>query len=107
MPSTPVCGRQQYDIDVFFNICLRQCCRERESGVYGTNAYFLATVAFDLIPLRVAPPAFFALFSYWAIGLHAGCATCVLAFLCEFRCSHLSRPHHLLRRACCAACKIA
>ena len=60
-------------------------CRERESGVYGTNAYFLATVAFDLVPLRVAPPAFFALLSYWAIGLHAGCATCVLAFLCEYQ----------------------
>ncbi len=57
------------------------CNREREAGVYGTNAYFVATVAFDLVPMRVAPPAFFAALSYWAIGLHAGCATCVLAFL--------------------------
>ena len=63
--------------------CDHFACREREAGVYGTNAYFLATVAFNLVPLRVAPPAFFALLSYWAIGLHAGCATCVLAFLCK------------------------
>eukprot|EP00208_Stichococcus_sp_RCC1054_P008188 CAMPEP_0206149676 /NCGR_PEP_ID=MMETSP1473-20131121/37907_1 /ASSEMBLY_ACC=CAM_ASM_001109 /TAXON_ID=1461547 /ORGANISM="Stichococcus sp, Strain RCC1054" /LENGTH=1805 /DNA_ID=CAMNT_0053547157 /DNA_START=182 /DNA_END=5600 /DNA_ORIENTATION=- len=55
--------------------------RERDAGVYTTNAYFLATAAFDLGPMRVAPPAFFAVLSYWAIGLHAGCATCVLCFL--------------------------
>lgn len=72
--------------------------------MYGTNAYFLATVAFDLIPLRVAPPAFFGLFSYWAIGLHAGCATCVLAFLCTCQCSTAIPTRHLLREACCDAC---
>ena len=49
--------------------------------MYGTNAHFAATVAFDLVPMRVAPPAFFALLAYWAIGLHAGCGSCVLAFL--------------------------
>lgn len=63
--------------------------------MYGTNAYFAATVAFDLVPMRVAPPAFFAALSYWAIGLHAGCATCVLAFL------GMSPSWRLVPHACC------
>lgn len=54
--------------------------RERGNGVYGASAYFLSVLLFDLIPLRVLPPMFFAIFSYWMIGLHEGCALCVLWF---------------------------
>jgi len=45
--------------------------RERASGVYGTNAYFTSVVLFDVIILRVMPPMFFAVFTYWMVGLHA------------------------------------
>eukprot|EP00223_Ostreococcus_mediterraneus_P005998 CAMPEP_0179689398 /NCGR_PEP_ID=MMETSP0936-20121108/3175_1 /TAXON_ID=548131 ORGANISM="Ostreococcus mediterraneus, Strain clade-D-RCC2573" /NCGR_SAMPLE_ID=MMETSP0936 /ASSEMBLY_ACC=CAM_ASM_000574 /LENGTH=1734 /DNA_ID=CAMNT_0021562003 /DNA_START=11 /DNA_END=5218 /DNA_ORIENTATION=- len=45
--------------------------RERASGVYGTNAYFTAVVLFDVIILRVIPPIFFAVVTYWMVGLHA------------------------------------
>ena len=47
-------------------------CRERGSGVYGTPAYFTATVLFDLIPMRVLPPCFFAAATYWMIGFRPG-----------------------------------
>ena len=47
-------------------------CRERASGVYGTPAYFTATVLFDLIPMRVLPPCFFAAATYWMIGFRPG-----------------------------------
>ncbi len=47
-------------------------CRERASGVYGTPAYFRATVLFDLIPMRVLPPCFFAAATYWMIGFRPG-----------------------------------
>ena len=47
-------------------------CRERASGVYGTPAYFTATVLFDLIPMRVLPPCFFAAATYWMVGLRPG-----------------------------------
>ncbi len=36
---------------------------------------------FDLLPLRVVPPFFFALFSYWVIGLHPSCGPCILWFV--------------------------
>ncbi|GFR46199.1 hypothetical protein Agub_g7730, partial [Astrephomene gubernaculifera] len=55
--------------------------RERASGVYGTPAYYAAVVLFDLLPLRVLPPTFFALLSYWMVGLHPACATCILWFI--------------------------
>ena len=37
-------------------------------------------LAFDLVPMRVLPPVFFAMFSYWSIGLHTKCVGCVLFF---------------------------
>lgn len=54
--------------------------RERDGGAYGTNAYFVAMLLFDLVPMRVLPPTFFAIFSYWSIGLHTKCVTCVITF---------------------------
>ncbi len=44
-------------------------------------AYFTAVVLFDVVPMRVLPPTFFALFSYWMVGLHPSCATCILWFI--------------------------
>lgn len=55
--------------------------RERDSGAYGTPAYFAAVVLFDLLPMRILPPTFFALFSYWMIGLHKSSAVCLLWFI--------------------------
>ncbi len=40
--------------------------------MYGTPAYFTATVLFDLIPMRVLPPCFFAVATYWMIGFRPG-----------------------------------
>lgn len=40
--------------------------------MYGTPAYFTATVLFDLIPMRVLPPCFFAAATYWMIGFRPG-----------------------------------
>jgi hypothetical protein len=40
----------------------------------------MQVVLFELLPLRVLPPFFFAIFSYWMIGLHPGCVACVLWF---------------------------
>ena len=57
----------QEDLDVVAFVC-----RERASGVYGTPAYFTATVLFDLIPMRVLPPCFFAAATYWMIGFRPG-----------------------------------
>ena len=54
--------------------------RERDGGAYGTNAYFVAVLLFDLVPMRMLPPTFFAMFSYWSIGLHTKCVACVLLF---------------------------
>ena len=54
--------------------------RERAAGAYGTAAYFTAVVLFDVLPMRVLPPAFFAAVSYPMIGLHPACAGCGLAF---------------------------
>eukprot|EP00210_Caulerpa_lentillifera_P005025 g4799.t1 len=54
--------------------------RERGNGVYGASAYFLSVLLFDLIPLRVLPPMFFSVLSYWMIDLHSGCALCILWF---------------------------
>lgn len=58
--------------------------RERDSGAYGTPAYFAAVVLFDLLPMRIIPPTFFALFSYWMIGLHKSSAVCLLWFIGAF-----------------------
>ncbi|KAF5834484.1 hypothetical protein DUNSADRAFT_8809 [Dunaliella salina] len=55
--------------------------RERDSGSYGSAAYYIAVVVFDLLPLRVLPPFFFALFAYWVVGLHPSCASCLLWFI--------------------------
>lgn len=40
--------------------------------MYGTPAYFTATVLFDLIPMRVPPPCLFAAATYWMIGFRPG-----------------------------------
>ncbi|KAK3261360.1 hypothetical protein CYMTET_29730 [Cymbomonas tetramitiformis] len=45
---------------------------ERASGLYNTPAYFTAIVLFDLVPLRVIPPTFWAFISYPMIGLRSG-----------------------------------
>lgn len=55
--------------------------RERGNGVYGTTAYFLSVLLFDLIPLRVLPPMFFAVLSYWMMDLHPNCASCIAYFI--------------------------
>lgn len=47
-------------------------CRERASGVYGTAAYFVATVAWDFLPMRIAPTALFAAVTYSVMGLRLG-----------------------------------
>ena len=54
--------------------------RERAAGTYRLPAYFSAVLLFDLLPLRMAPPLLFALITYPLIGLHSGCASCLLAF---------------------------
>lgn len=46
--------------------------RERSSGCYDTLAYFIAVVAFDILPLRLLPPALFSILSYPMIGLRSG-----------------------------------
>ena len=46
--------------------------RERSSGCYQTFAYFIAVVLFDILPLRLLPPALFSIVSYPMIGLRAG-----------------------------------
>jgi ABC-2 type transporter len=51
---------------------LRILCRERASGVYGTAAYFITTVGWDFLPMRVAPTALFAAVTYWVMGLRPG-----------------------------------
>lgn len=45
--------------------------RERAAGAYGTTSYFIANILFDVLPMRVLPPCFFALVSYWMVGLRA------------------------------------
>lgn len=46
--------------------------RERASGVYGTAAYFVTGVAWDFLPMRVAPTALFAAVTYPVMGLRPG-----------------------------------
>lgn len=58
-------------------------CRERDAGAYGTPAYYAAVLLFDIVPMRVVPPLFFAMFSYWMIGLHTQCTSCIFAFIGE------------------------
>ncbi len=58
-------------------------CRERNSGAYGTPAYYIATLLFDMVPMRVIPPVFFAIFTYWLVGLHTQCIFCIFKFIGE------------------------
>jgi ATP-binding cassette subfamily G (WHITE) protein 2 len=44
--------------------------RERAAGAYGTDAYFAAVAAFEVVVLRVVPPIFFTVFAYPMVGLH-------------------------------------
>jgi ABC-2 type transporter len=55
--------------------------RERAAGAYGTAAYFVAVVLFDLLPMRVIPPIYFTALSYWMIGLRQVC--------CALQCARL------------------
>jgi len=55
---------------------------ERAAGAYGTAAYFSAVVLFDILPLRVVPPFFFAIVTYPMIGLHPRCGDCISWFVC-------------------------
>ena len=55
--------------------------RERDAGTYGTPAYYTAVLLFDMVPMRVIPPLFFALSSYWMIGLHTQCVGCLFTFI--------------------------
>ena len=43
--------------------------RERANGFYYPLAYFLAKVAFDIVPLRVVPPLLLGSICYYMIGL--------------------------------------
>ncbi len=40
--------------------------------MYGTAAYFVATVAWDFVPMRIAPTALFAGVTYYVMGLRPG-----------------------------------
>eukprot|EP00891_Asterochloris_glomerata_P009058 jgi/Astpho2/9058/e_gw1.00133.213.1_t len=53
----------------------------RNSGAYGTPAYYIATLLFDMVPMRVIPPVFFAIFTYWLVGLHTQCIFCIFKFI--------------------------
>jgi len=46
--------------------------RERANSYYRPWAYYLSKVIFDVIPLRVIPPLFLAVSSYFMIGLRTG-----------------------------------
>mmetsp|Transcript_1019 Transcript_1019/g.1696 ORF Transcript_1019/g.1696 Transcript_1019/m.1696 type:complete len:319 (-) Transcript_1019:308-1264(-) len=43
---------------------------ERGSGIYGTSAYVMASMLFDVLPYRILPPLAFALISYPLIDLN-------------------------------------
>ena len=70
-------------------------CRERNSGAYGTPAYYIATLLFDMVPMRVIPPVFFAIFTYWLVGLHTQCIFCIFKFIGE-PLNMVTGPHALL-----------
>ncbi len=61
------------EIRTYVHVCIPYCA----------GAYFSAKLLFDILPLRVVPPAFFALFSYWMVGLHPSSAPCILWFIGE------------------------
>ncbi|KAI8996798.1 hypothetical protein BDB01DRAFT_768528 [Pilobolus umbonatus] len=44
--------------------------RERENGYYSPEAYFIAKILFDIIPLRVFPPLVMGSICYYMIGLN-------------------------------------
>ncbi|KAK3262065.1 hypothetical protein CYMTET_29063 [Cymbomonas tetramitiformis] len=54
---------------------------ERATGLYGTPAYFATIVLFDIIPMRMVPPTFFAFFTYWMVGLRRGCGACMMWYI--------------------------
>ena len=49
--------------------------------MYGTNAYFVSTVLFDILPMRVVPPFLFGFITYGMIGLNEGGELNLLAFV--------------------------
>ena len=54
---------------------------ERGSGIYGTSAFVLANVCFDLLPYRLMPPAAFAGIAYPLIELNASSGAQLQFFL--------------------------
>jgi len=55
--------------------------QERVARAYSTFSYFVAVAIFDLIPLRMLPPSFFAFFTYWMVGLRSDSVSSVGFFL--------------------------
>ena len=54
---------------------------ERDARAYSTFSYFLSVALFDLVPLRMLPPSFFAFFTYWMVGLRSDSVSSVGYFL--------------------------
>jgi len=54
---------------------------ERASRVYGSDAYFVSMLLFDLLPMRILPPFFFGFFAYGMIGLNEGGEFNLLTFV--------------------------
>jgi hypothetical protein len=50
--------------------------RERASGVYGTSAYFVTVVLFDLLPLRILPPCLLTVIAYPLVGFQVRTRPC-------------------------------
>ena len=87
---------------------LKPTCRERNSGAYGTPAYYIATLLFDMVPMRVIPPVFFAIFTYWLVGLHTQCIFCIFKFIGEplrMASAHMHCTMNLHKSHTCWACK--
>jgi len=55
--------------------------QERDDGVYKTLSYFVAVALFDLVPLRMLPPSFFAFFTYWMAGFRTDYVSSIGYFL--------------------------
>jgi len=55
--------------------------QERVARAYSTFSYFVSVAIFDLIPLRMLPPSFFAFFTYWMVGLRSDSVSSVGFFL--------------------------
>lgn len=54
--------------------------RERGSMVYGTAAYYLSIIMFDILPNRILPPVMFSLSTYWLTGLYPHFGSRVVRF---------------------------